>query len=207
MNSTPARLVTVAALSVGLVLGGCATSGTPPPEDVGARIESSAPAPVDSALTSTSPTARAPDRVRAEPPRALTLHRQTARVVPVGIDSAQRLEIPGDIHTLGWWQGGAKPGAVKGFVVITGHATREGDGAANTWWSARPGDRIAVKTPRGTVHYRVVSRKTYDKDEIPLARWFPFDGPAGPAGLALITCADYRDGAWQANTVVEAVPT
>lgn len=205
MNSTPARLVAVAGLSAGLVLGGCATSGTPPPEDVGARIESSAPAPVDSAPTPTSTSASAP--VRAEPPRALTLHRRTARVVPVGIDSAQQLEIPGDIHTLGWWIGGAKPGAVKGFVVITGHATRDGDGAANAWWSARPGDRIAVKTRRGTVTYRVVSRKTYDKDEIPLARWFPFDGPAGPAGLALITCADYRNGAWQANTVVEAVPS
>jgi sortase (surface protein transpeptidase) len=127
-------------------------------------------------------------------------------VVPVGIDAAQQLEIPGDIDTLGWWTGGARPGSTKGFVVITGHATREGDGAANAWWSAKPGQQVRLRTPRGTVSYRVVSRRTYDKADIPLSRWFPSEGPDGPPGLALITCADYRDGEWRANTVVEAVP-
>ena len=34
----------------------------------------------------------------------------------------------------------------------------------------------------------------------------PASGPDGPAGLALITCTDYRDGEWRSNLVVEAVP-
>ena len=61
----------------------------------------------------------------------------------------------------------------------------------------------ASRAPSSTASCRA---QTYDKADIPLARWFPSDGPTGPAGLALITCADYRDGEWRANTVVEAVP-
>ena len=110
------------------------------------------------------------------------------------------------MHTLGWWTGGAKPGATVGFVVIAGHATRQGTGAANVWWTAKPGDVVRLKTADGTLRYRVVSRTTYRKDKIPLARWFPAHGPRGPAGLALITCSDYRNGVWRANTVIEALP-
>jgi hypothetical protein len=192
-----------AGLAVMLSLGACA-GGTPAPKDAGTRIDTrSAP---ESATGAPSGAPTRADQVRPARPRALTVHHETSRVVPVGVDSAQQLEIPGDIDTLGWWTGGAKPGSAKGFVVITGHATREGTGAANAWWSAKPGQKIRVRTPRGAVVYRVVSRKTYDKTDIPLARWFPPSGPHGPAGLALITCADYRDGEWLANTVVEAVP-
>ena len=203
-STLPGVAVGVAAI---LSLTGC-SGGTPAPKDAGTRIDTrmdirSAP---ESTSGATSGTPTPADEVRPARPRALTVHHQTSPVVPVGVDSAQQLEIPGDIDTLGWWSGGAKPGSVKGFVVITGHATREGDGAANAWWSAKPGQRIRVRTPRGAVVYRVVSRKTYDKADIPLARWFPSDGPGGPPGLALITCADYRDGEWRANTVVEAVP-
>ena len=37
-------------------------------------------------------------------------------------------------------------------------------------------------------------------------RWFPTSRATGGPALALITCSDFRDGAWHANTVVEAVP-
>jgi LPXTG-site transpeptidase (sortase) family protein len=127
-------------------------------------------------------------------------------VVSVGADEAAALQIPGDVNTVGWWQDGAEPGASEGFVVITGHATRQGDAAANEWWNAEPGDRVVVEAEHGTATYRVVSRKTYAKKDVPLARWFPAHGPGGPAGLALITCTDYRDGEWRSNLVVEAVP-
>ena len=187
-------------LAGALTLTGCAGE-TAAPHDVGTRISATTPGP--SAATQTQV---AHPKQRPAPPKELTLHHETSTVVPIGVGAARELVIPGDVNTLGWWTGGAKPGATAGFVVIAGHATREGTGAANAWWTARPGDVVTLKTPRGKVRYRVVSRSTYQKDNIPLRRWFPSDGPHGPAGLALITCSDYRNGAWRANTVVEAVP-
>lgn len=139
-------------------------------------------------------------------PTSLQFAGTTSPVASVGTDSARNLEIPGDLNTLGWWRDGAEAGSPEGFVVITGHATRDGTAAANRWWSAEPGDRIVLETDEGSLTYRVVSRTTYDIDEVPLGRWFPVDGPSGPPALALITCSDYRDGEWRANTVVEAVP-
>jgi sortase (surface protein transpeptidase) len=127
-------------------------------------------------------------------------------VVSVGADEAAALQIPGDLDTLGWWQDGGEPGAAEGFVVITGHATQDGGAAANKWWDAEPGDRVVLETDTGTATYRVISRRTYADEDVPLARWFPASGPNGPAGLALITCADYRDAEWRSNLVVEAVP-
>jgi hypothetical protein len=139
-------------------------------------------------------------------PIALEFAGERSSVVSVGADEAAALDIPGDLDTLGWWQDGAEPGTPEGFVVITGHATRDGSAAANAWWEAEPGDQIVVETEQGTAKYRVTSRQTYAYEEVPLARWFPASGPSGPAGLALITCADYYDGEWHSNLVVEAVP-
>ena len=208
-----------------LGLGGCGTNEAGKPADVGvpiARIRVTAESPITPPITppvadgdkaraghgwrSPAP-ARSPKAPPPAPPVGLTLSEETSPVVPVGIDAAGQLMIPGDLATLGWWTGGASPGAQHGFVVITGHATVEGTGAANAWWSATPGQVIVLNTMHGPVTYRVVSRTTYDKDAIPLSRWFPTGGPQGRSGLALITCADYRDGEWHANTVVEAVPT
>jgi sortase (surface protein transpeptidase) len=127
-------------------------------------------------------------------------------VEPIGVGAAQALAIPGSIDTLGWWRDGAKAGARSGFTVIAGHATQDGDGAANRWWSLERGDRVAVRTEHGSLPYRVASRTTYAYEDMPYARWFPAAGPSGPPALALITCSDYHDGEWHANTVVEAVP-
>ncbi len=125
---------------------------------------------------------------------------------PVGVDAGQALAIPGAVNTLGWWRKGAKAGSRSGFTVLTGHATHDGGGAANRWWSLERGDRVAVRTAHGLLVYRVTSRTTYAYEDMPYARWFPAAGPSGPPALALITCADYHDGQWHANTVVEAVP-
>ena len=149
---------------------------------------------------------RAASRVRPGAPVALRIGGQSWPVEPVGANAAKALAIPGSINTLGWWRSGAKAGSRSGFTVLTGHATRDGDGAANRWWSLERGDRVAVRTEHGSLAYRVTSRTTYAYEDMPYARWFPAAGPSGPSALALITCADYHDGEWHANTVVEAVP-
>jgi hypothetical protein len=206
-----------------LVFAGCGTRADDP-ADLGQPIPSGSPAAESPSAAPTAADATpSPDRgtaagadsaadstpIESTPlgrPVSLQFAEYTSPVVSVGSDAAANLEIPGDINTLGWWRDGAEPGAAEGFVVITGHATRDGRAAANLWWSAEPGDTIVLETEQGSITYRVVSRKTYDVSEVPLARWFPADGPSGPPALALITCADYRDGDWQANTVVDAVP-
>ncbi len=197
---------------------GCSNESESPP-DVGQTIPAESPAGRDAPAgshDSPSGSADAPagsDETTAaevpEPlgqPTAFEFRGVRSPVVSVGADEAAALEIPGDLNTLGWWKDGAEPGAADGFVVITGHATQDGTATANMWWSAEPGERIEVETDRGSVTYRVTSRTTYPSDEIPLARWFPAAGPNGPDGLALITCAEYIDGEWRSNLVVEAVP-
>lgn len=218
------------ALLLCLGLGGCGINEAGKPADVGvpiARIRVTEESPItppitppvadgDKALAGhgqgrspapARPAPASPAPAPTAPPVGLTFNEDTSPVVPVGVDTAGQLMIPGDLATLGWWAGGASPGAQNGFVVITGHATVAGTGAANAWWSATPGQVVVLKTVHGPVTYRVVSRTTYDKQAIPLSRWFPAGGPQGRPGLALITCADYRAGEWHANTVVEAFPT
>lgn len=208
-----------AAVTAALVVAGC-SSQTDSPPDVGRPVPVESPAdesPADARAGADTRTAGAPTSEPSSPapaedaaplgaPMAIEFADTRSTVVSVGADEAAALQIPGDVDTVGWWQDGAEPGAPEGFVVITGHATRQGDAAANAWWEAEPGDRVVVDAEHGTATYRVVSRTTYPKQDVPLARWFPAQGPNGSAGLALITCADYRDGEWQSNLVVEAVP-
>ncbi len=41
-----------------------------------------------------------------------------ARVVPVGTEPSGALELPDGTSTVGWWVGGALPGAARGTVVL-----------------------------------------------------------------------------------------
>jgi hypothetical protein len=182
---------------------------SPPPRPHASEKVGHPPEGLQSARAPTtrpSSPARAVSRVKPGVPVALRIGGESWPVEPVGGDAAQALTIPGSINTLGWWRAGAKAGSPSGFTVLAGHATQDGGGAANRWWSLEPGDRVAVRTAHSTLAYRVTSRTTYAYADMPYARWFPAAGPSGPPALALITCADYHDGQWHANTVVEAVP-
>ena len=153
------------------------------------------------------PPSAAPEPSPAEAqPISVTVAGATTPVVPVGVDGARALDVPRDLDTFGWWREGALAGSREGFVVITGHATRDGRSPANRWWELEPGDEVTVSTAKGDLAYRVTSRTSYPYDDMPYDRWFPTSGPTGEPALALITCSDFRDGAWHANTVVEAVP-
>jgi hypothetical protein len=208
------RLVPALAL-VCVALVGCGAQASTVPTDLGIPQATSA-APTSAPARPVAPSETAPDQpdevavqvrdVEPAPPTRLTVGEGVSPVVPVGTDEAQTLQVPGDVETLGWWRDGARPGDGAGFVVLTGHATRDGRAPANRWWDLEPGDVVSVATATDTLRYEVSSRTTYPYDDMPYERWFPASGSTGAPGLALITCSDFRDGAWHANTVVEAVP-
>jgi hypothetical protein len=201
-----------------VAIAGCSAQASTAPIDLGTPQATSA-APTSAPARPVAPSETAPDEpgepgeadvqvrdVEPAPPTHLTVGEGVSPVVPVGTDEAQTLQVPGDVETLGWWRDGARPGDGAGFVVVTGHATRDGGAPANRWWDLEPGDVVSVATATDTLRYEVTSRTTYPYDDMPYERWFPASGSTGAPGLALITCSDFRDGAWHANTVVEAVP-
>lgn len=144
------------------------------------------------------------------PPVAVRLpHRAAARVVPVSTSRSGTLDPPARVDVVGWWRGGAAIGEPGGSVVLVGHvdALGQGEGTFAALWSARPGDRVQVRTAAGhEVRYRVTGLRSYSRRE-PLPASV-FASGAG-ARLVMITCAgrfDTRTGHYSESLVVYAVP-
>jgi Sortase domain len=131
-----------------------------------------------------------------------------ARVVPVGTDTGGALELPDDPRTLGWWVGGAVPGAVRGTVIVAGHIdTKEGGAGVMAGVIRLPiGARVSLTDAAGAQRmYRVVAVRSYPKRALP-ARLFT---GATTARLVLVTCGGTFDAAahhYSDNIVVYAVP-
>jgi Sortase domain len=134
--------------------------------------------------------------------------RLRAPVVPVGTDAGGALQLPDDTGTLGWWAGGALPGASRGTVVLAGHldTVRDGPGVMAAVVQQRVGARLQlVATGGGTTSYRVVAVRSYPKAALPAAIF----AAAGPARLVLVTCGgtfDQESHHYSDNVVVYAVP-
>jgi LPXTG-site transpeptidase (sortase) family protein len=127
-----------------------------------------------------------------------------APVVPISA-AGRMLVPPGDPQTLGWWDGGAVPGAAHGGALITGHTVHTGGGAFDDLEALRPGDRVRVRTAVGRVRYVVTGVTVYRK--ISLAR----DAErvfrqSGPGRLVLVTCEDWNGSVYLSNAVVFADP-
>jgi len=131
----------------------------------------------------------------------------TAPVRPVGV-TAGALDVPDDVHTLGWSQDGAAAGSRQGTVVVDGHvdSAGQGIGALASIARMRLGDRLTLNTAHSAFDYVVQARRHYPKDALPTDLFTR----TGPARLALITCGGpfntttrhYRD-----NIVLYATPT
>jgi hypothetical protein len=148
-------------------------------------------------------TAPSPDA--AWPPTRLGLPETVATVVPVAADRAGRLDVPDDPRTVGWWVGGAAPGASSGTVLVAGHvdSARSGPGPMAALYTVGPGDRVRLDTGAGSVTYEVTGRRTYDKQRLPAALF----AAGGSPRLALVTCGgEFRDGHYDRNIVVFARP-
>ena len=153
--------------------------------------------------TTEPPPARSPKAgrpVRLVVPRL----RVDAPVYPIGTAGGV-LTPPSDPQTLGWWDGGAMPGAAHGGALITGHTVHTGGGAFDDLESLRAGDDVRVRTNRGVIRYAVSGVAVYRKASLArdAARIFR---QSGPGRLVLITCEDWNGSTYLSNAVVFADP-
>ncbi|SBT94088.1 Sortase family protein [Streptomyces sp. DI166] len=181
------------------LLTGCSTAGPDaPPVDFGSTAGAPAPA------TATAAPARfaAPERVLVP---AVGLD---ARIRPVGVTADGAVAVPADPGRAGWYRFGPEPGSARGSAVLVGHVDGE-TGALGEFaalYDVRPGDRVEVRrTGAEPVVYRVVSRTTVSKDDLPSSVFRRTGAPV----LTLVTCAPPfvpERGGYQANLVVTARP-
>jgi sortase family protein len=112
---------------------------------------------------------------------------------------------PSDPQQLGWWAGGAEPGARTGSALVTGHTVHTGGGALDDLETLRRGDRVAVRTDRGRIRYVVRRVAVYSKGSVArhAERLFSQDVPGR---LVLVTCEDWDGSQYLSNVVVIATP-
>ena len=195
----------VIAFAVGLYLSQA------PAENAAAPI--SRPDPTTPRSEAPPTTVRAHVIERAEPVRT-TPGSPSRVIIPLqGIDvpvvpiqaAAGVLTPPSNPQELGWWAGGAQPGAMKGSALITGHTVHTGGGALDNLRDLRVGNKVVVLTDHGKLTYRVIHVVNFTKghlaDDAP--RLFSQESRGR---LVLITCSDWNGVQYLSNTVVTAIP-
>ncbi|CAB4720386.1 unannotated protein [freshwater metagenome] len=182
------------ATGVSLVTGADSAPGRAP-ETGAASAVAGTPAPVAEAV-------RAPWRPGAPRRVVVPALGLDAAVVPVKAPD-RTLVPPSDPQQLGWWAGGAKPGAATGSALIAGHTVHTGGGALDDLEQLRPGDVVRVVTGRQSLRYVVKDVEVYAKGTIrrAAARLFSQDVPGR---LVLLTCEDWDGSAYLSNVVVTA---
>jgi LPXTG-site transpeptidase (sortase) family protein len=144
-----------------------------------------------------------PDPATGRPTRLIVprLH-VDAPVYPIGVADGVLLP-PNDPQTLGWWDKGAKPGAVRGGALITGHTVHTGGGAFDDLETLRQGDAVHVRTVRGTIEYAVTGVTIYRKGRLARDADRVFS-QTGPGRLVLITCEGWNGTGYDSNAIVFA---
>jgi LPXTG-site transpeptidase (sortase) family protein len=112
---------------------------------------------------------------------------------------------PSDPRQVGWWTGGARPGASAGAAVVTGHTVRAGGGAFDDLETLAAGDDVVVRSGSRDVTYAVDTVEVLSRDEL-ARRSASLFGRTGPGRLVLITCEDWDGTAYRSNVVVTARP-
>lgn len=112
---------------------------------------------------------------------------------------------PSDPQEVGWWSGGARPGASEGAAVVTGHTVHTGGGAFDDLETLSPGDRVVVRSGAEVLAYRIGTVAVLSRDEL-ARRSGEIFGPTGAPRLVLITCEDWDGTGYRSNVVVTASP-
>jgi sortase (surface protein transpeptidase) len=111
----------------------------------------------------------------------------SARVVSLGLNADRSLEVPTNFATVGWWNGGPKPGE-PGPAVLTGHVDSRETGPA-VFYKLRelgPGDKVTyIRSDRSVVRFVVQRLEQHPKADFPTADVY---GSTRRPVLRLITC-------------------
>ena len=206
MTGRGSRSWWVAAAGAALVVAGLLAWFLQAP---GASVPTGAPRPTAHAPTPATRTAAEPIRaawVPGAPQRILipALH-VAAPVLPIKAPGGT-LVPPSDPQQLGWWAGGARPGAVRGSALVTGHTVHTGGGALDDLETLQRGDKVTVRTDRGRIRYVVQHVAVYSKGSVAdhAERLF---SQTVPGRLVLVTCEDWNGERYLSNVVVIATPT
>jgi len=182
------------------------------PETGVAAVPDGVPAPSGTPAEAASPGATltpAPDRSFLPTTLLVPAIGVAAPVVPTTADDKGALVVPENPRDVGWWSGGAAPGAPYGTVLMAGHvdSAEKGLGSLVDLSRTPVGAVVTVTGQRGTsAAYRVVARRSYPKATLPWRDLFRQDVRAR---LLVVTCGgefDRRTGHYERNVVVFAVP-
>jgi LPXTG-site transpeptidase (sortase) family protein len=131
-----------------------------------------------------------------------------SKVVPVGINPDQSMEIPSNIANIGWYEAGPSPGDPFGSAVLAGHrdGAEAARGAFYNLGELDRGDVITLATRSKKLKFSVTRTEILDKHTFALRSQDIFASD-GPGVLTLITCGGDYDrslGGYQANVIVTA---
>lgn len=129
----------------------------------------------------------------------------STRLVSLGLNADQTVEVPSDPAAAGWYRLGPAPGS-PGSAVILGHVdSTTGPAVFYHLRTLAPGARIDVERADGSVLRFAVRRiATYANEDFPASRVYR---NRGAPTLTLVTCGGVYDkakGGYQANLVVSA---
>lgn len=193
-------------------------SSSPAPAGFPSAAADAGRAATEPAAAPASPRLRVVDATRPLPAAPAAPAPARLRVPSLGIDAPVdavgvlpdgTAEIPEDAQRVGWYRFGPVPGADRGAAVLVGHrdARGQGPGALYGLVGIGVGDSLTVTRRDGSaVTYRVVERRRWEKQAVPLDRLY---ARSGPPRLVVITCGGAYDpdrGGYQDNVVVTAVP-
>ncbi|MDT4936892.1 MAG: hypothetical protein QOG80_563 [Pseudonocardiales bacterium] len=134
-----------------------------------------------------------------------------APIITVQTTPDRELGVPLDPKIVGWWNGGAKPGAKTGTAILDGHINFSGvKGVLADIGTLNPGDRVYVyglhNGRKTKVSFTITGVRTYDKAALPYQQIFD---QKSIGRLAIVTCGgpfDASTGNYRDNIVAFAVP-
>lgn len=194
-----------AALGAVLVLAGLLAWLNQPPHVVPAsrplHTQAAAPAAATAQVAEATRAPWVPGAPRRVVIPRLRVH---APVLPIKAPGGT-LTPPSDPQQLGWWAGGARPGAARGSVLVTGHTVHTGGGALDDLEQMRRGDPVSIRTDHGWIRYEVRRVHVYAKGAVARHARKLFSQRV-PGRLVLVTCEDWDGERYLSNVVVTAVP-
>ncbi|MFN2517721.1 MAG: class F sortase [Jatrophihabitantaceae bacterium] len=146
-------------------------------------------------------------------PNMIEIPKLSAKAPIVGVSTlpSGALDVPVNPRTVGWWNGGAKPGATEGTAILDGHVNFKGvDGVLGRIGTLNPGDVVYVGGLRNgkqtRLTFTITGVRTYYKTQLPYRQIFD---QKSVGRLAIVTCGgpfDARTGNYRDNIVAFAVP-